>query len=283
MPGINRTGLPQTTDYYLGRGSLHAGVIDATTGKPAHFRHLGNALAFSLNSEIETLEHHNSRSEIKAVDREIVLSQKIGITLILDEATNFENLAFFLSGSATKDTANAARVTVTDQLAHADAAKGFSYELVNSTGVRLYDINPGSLVVRSGGASPGTTLLVENTDYTVDAKWGTIFLLTTGVTHSDGENLWFTYTSAGTEKLVDVVDMLTTSKRSIFLRFKSINAANDDKQMLVDLHSVTLKADGDLNLIGEEYAEITLTGVAEKNELGYPLAPVGRIYSHTDA
>ena len=282
MPGINRTGLPQTTDYFLGRGSLHAGVIDSVTGKPAHFRHLGNVVSFTLNSEIETLEHQNSRSEVKAVDREIILSQKIGVSMVLDEATNFENLALFFSGTATKDTTNAARVTVTNQLAHADAAKGYSYELVNSTGVRLYDINPGSLVVRSGGVSPGTTLLVEGTDYTVDVRWGTIFLLTTGA-HVDGDNLWFTYTSAGTEKLVDVVDMLTTSKQSVFLRFKAINAANNDKQMLVDLHSVTLKAEGDFSMIGEEYAEMTLTGVAEKNELGYPTAPVGRIYSHTDA
>lgn len=282
MPGINRTGLPNSADTNLGRGAVFFATLDTTTGKPAHFRHLGNCIAFAVSSELETLQHFSSRSGIKKVDREVVLSQKLNLSITLDEATNFENLSLWFSGSATKDTSNAARTTVTNKLIHADAIKGRSYELVNASNARLYDINAGSLVVRSGGASPGTTLLAQGTDYTVDSIWGTIFLPSTSA-HVDGDNLWFTYTAAATEQLVDVVDMLTTSKVSGFLRFKSINAANSDKQMLVDFHSVSLKAEGDLNLIGEEFTELVLTGVAEANETGYPTAPVGRIYYHTDA
>ena len=98
MPGVNLTGLPTTTDLFLGRGSVELGVLDTTTGKPTSFRHVGNATAFTLNVESEKLEHQSSRSGVRAIDREIVLSQKIGISLTLDEATNFDNLALFLSG-----------------------------------------------------------------------------------------------------------------------------------------------------------------------------------------
>lgn len=286
MPGVNRTGKPTTSDLWLGRGSLHIAPLDATTGKPLGFRHLGNLVALTVSAETETLEHFSSRSGIKVADREILLSQKLNISVTLDETANFENLALYLSGQASKDNTNRAATggNITDRLITADAFKGLSYELSDSSGARLYDIVPGNLTLKSHATTLGSAVaLTLGTDYEIDERWGTIFLLSTGSTHVDGNSLWFSYTSAGTEKTVDIVNMLTTSSITGFLRFKGINPANSDKQMLIDWHSVVLKADGELGLIGEEFAELSLSGVAGKNELGYPTAPVGRIYYHGDA
>lgn len=287
MPGINRTGKPNTSDYWLGRGSLHLGSINPTTGKPIGFRHLGNLVGLSMGLESDTLEHVNSRSGIRQVDREISLSQKVNISITLDETSNFDNLALFMAGAAVKDAdktvgGNAARTdSATDVLLTTDAFKGLSYELVSAAGLRFYDLK-NAVTVKSGASSAANTLVL-GTDYEVDAKWGTIHLLSTSSTFVDGHSLYFSYTSAGTESTLDLVNMLTQSKISGFLRFKGINPANSDKQMLIDLHSVSLKADGEINWIGEDIAELTLTGVAEKNELGYPLSPVGRIYYHAGA
>lgn len=287
MPGINRTGKPNSSDYWLGKGSVHLATIDTTTGRPIGFRHLGNSVGLSTGLESDVLEHFNSRSGIKVVDREIPLSQKVNISLTLDEIANFQNLELFLAGTAVKDAAktaggNAAKTdSVTDELLTLAAYKGLSYDMVTAAGLRFYDLK-GTLVVKSGASSAANTLLL-GTDYEVDAKWGTIFLLSTSSTFVDGHRLYFSYTSAGTEATVDLVNMLTKSKISAFLRFKGINPAASDKQMLIDFHSVSLKADGDLSWIGEEFSEMTLTGVAEKNELGYPSSPVGRIYYHTGA
>mgnify|MGYP003556750194 FL=1 len=77
--------------------------------------------------------------------------------------------------------------------------------------------------------------------------------------------------------------MQTITQPSYFLRFKGINPANNDRKFLLDLHSVSLAADGDFNWLGEEFAEMTLTGVAGRNELGYPSSPVGNIYIHGDS
>lgn len=284
MPGVNLTGLPQSSDIVLGRGALFFALLDSTTRKPLGFRHLGNATAFALNVESETLEHFSSRAGVKTIDREIVLSQKCGVTLTLDEI-NFQNVALFLSGTATAGAANAARsASVTDRLITADAYKSFSYELTNASGDRLYDLGTTGLTVKSHASTLGSaSTLVENTDYTVDRKWGTIHLLSTGSTHAEGNSLWFSYTSAGTEQLIDQVDLMTQTSISGFLRFKLINAANSDKQQLLDLHSVTLKADGEMPLISDEFTTLTLTGSAERNETGYPTSPVGRFYTHADA
>jgi hypothetical protein len=75
MPGVNTTGKPQTTDIRLGRGALHFAALDPTTRKPLGFRHLGNCIALTLNVESETLEHFSSRTGVRSVDKEIILSQ----------------------------------------------------------------------------------------------------------------------------------------------------------------------------------------------------------------
>jgi hypothetical protein len=285
MPGINTTGKPQTSDILLGRGSIKLALLDSG-GKPLGFRHIGNCKVFSLGLEKETLEHKSSRSGVATIDREIPLSQKINVTVTFDEILNFQNLATFLSGSATQSVTNrAATGTITDAVLAPVAAtttKGMTYELRDSTGARLYDINPGSLTVKGGATLGGASTLTGAANVEVDAAFGTVFIPATS-SFTNGHGLWFSYTSAGTEKAVDMVDMMTVSKQSYFLRFEGINAASNDKKFLVDLHSVSLTADGDLALLGDEFAEATVTGVAERNETGFPTSPVGRIIIHGDS
>lgn len=286
MPGINTTGRPQTSDILLGRGAIKVAAIDAATGKPKGFRHYGNVKAFSLGLEKETLEHRSSRSGVATIDREIPLSQKINVSITFDEILNFQNLADFLSGTAAAGVTNrAATGNITDAVlapVSAETVKGLTYELRDASGARLYDINPGSLTVKSGATLGGAGALTGALNLEVDARFGTVFI-PSGSTFTNGHGLWFSYTSAGTEKAIDQVTMLTTAKTSYFVRFEGINAANNDKRFLVDLHSVSLTADGELGFISDEFGEATLTGVAERNELGYPTAPVGRLYIHGDS
>ena len=286
MPGVNQTGKPSTNDLYLGRGSVELATIGAD-GKPYAFRQVGNATAFSLNVESEKLEHQSSRSGVRAIDREIVLSQKVGVTLTMDEATNFDNLALFLSGTAAAAQTNpASGASLSDLEIVASAELGRSYNIVDANGDQLMDLASSGasfeLVAGTTTAGSGTTL-VEGTDYELDLVWGTFFLLSTATNALAGDKIWVTYTGQGSEKSLDTVNLLTQSKQSAFLRFKGINPANSDRQILVDLHSVSLSADGELPLIGEEFAELSLTGVAERNETGFPNEPVGKIYYHTDA
>lgn len=286
MPGINTTGKPSVSDILLGRGSLKVAQIDASTGKPKGFRHYGNVKNLSLEVTKETLEHRSSRSGVASIDREIPLSQKINVSVTFDEVLNFQNLADFLAGTAEASVVNrAATGNVTDAplaAVSAETVKGLTYELRDSTGARLYDVNPGSLSFKSGATLGGAGALTGASNIEVDARFGTVFIPSTS-TFTNGHGLWFSYTSAGTEKATDQVNLLTTAKKSYFLRFEGINAANNDKRFLLDLHSVSLSADGQLGLIGDEFAEGTLTGVAERNELGYATAPVGRFIIHGDS
>lgn len=288
MQGVNTSGRPDPANIWLGRGKILLGLLNPTTGKPYDMRHVGNCKSLTLSVETETLEHQNSRSGIKVIDREIVLSQKFNVSMILDELS-FDNLAIFFSGEAAAANANpAATASDTDVQIATDAIKGRWYEVRQADGDRLLDLKTGAIVVKSG-AGAATNTLVLGTDYEIDLKWGRIFLRPESSTFVNGHELYYSYTGgtsgSGTsfERTIDTVDIATQSKQSLFLSYIGINPANDDQEVMLDLHSVSLRADGDLSLIGDEFSELTLTGVAEKNEMGYASAPVGKAYYHAGA
>ena len=286
MPGINRSGRPTPLNHYLGRGAVELALIDDITGKPRDFRQVGNATAFSLNVESEKLDHRNSRSGVRTVDREIILEQKVGVTLTMDEATDFDNVALFLSGEAEGSVANPALGLTATGLAvevTSGLKKGRSYNLVDADGNRLMDVR-GTIVIKTGtiAGGYGSSTTLSALQYEIDRVWGTVFF-PEGSTATAGHGVWLDYTTSTDEAPIDQVTMLTKTKQSAFLRFKAINPANSDVKLLVELHSVSLSADGDFSLIGEEFTELTLTGVAERNEVGFPDAPTGRIYYHANA
>lgn len=283
MPGVNTSGQPSTENLYLGRGAIELGSINLTTGKGYDFRQIGNANAFALNVEVEKLEHRSSRSGVRSIDREIILEMKVGVSITLDEVMDFDNLALFLSGDAEKDVTNPATSSVSQVLQVIAGKKARSFQMIDANGAHLMD-TVGTVVVKTGayGGGYGSASTLSAGDYVIDRTWGTIFIKETA-TYTDGHAIWLDYTTTSGESAIDEVTLLTKTEHSAYLRFKGINPANSDRKVLVDLHSVSLSANGDLNFIGEEFGELSLTGVAERNETGYPNAPVGRIYFHDNA
>lgn len=281
MPGINTTGQPNPSDYNLGRGAVYFASIDATTGLPLAYRHLGNAPAFTVTVEPELLEHQSSRSGLKVTDLEIVVSQKTTVSVTLDEATNFENLAFFFSGSALNDQTNAATTTVSGAEIAASGQRARWYDLRNSSGTRLYDVNAAILQISYGASAPGTTL--ATTDYTVDAAMGRIFILETAAAALVGQKLFVTYNTAGTEKPIDMVYGLTASTIKGALKFVSTNPNDSGKKVEYQFHEVSIRPEGDLALIGDEFTQITLTGTANKNTKLPAASQVVTITTHADA
>ena len=274
MPGLNTTGKPNTDDYYLGRGCLFAAELDAN-GHPKGYRDLGNATEFNLTVESETLEHQSSRRGLRVTDKEVVTSQKVTATFALDEL-NFQNLAEFFSGE-TDAFNNAAAVagvtpvggtgnlTVFEQGQHYDL-----YGLVgglpaaDSHSNRIYDIGAVTIVPEGGGAA-----FVLGTDYEIDATWGTIFIVPGGGMAGSVNGVNYEVTIAANpsaDPSVDEVKALTQTSRTVALKFISENPADNDRQAEVQLHQVNLKAEGDLNMIGEEFSTMNFTGVAEANE-----------------
>lgn len=274
MPGLNLTGLPNTNDYNLGRGIVFFGVIDAITGLPVNYRDLGNAPEFNVSIESETLEHQSSRLGLKSTDKEVVISQKMSLSLTLDEI-NFQNLAQLFSGVTATHTnpAIAGFAEILDFVAAANVVLGRWYDLKDSTGERVYDIQQTADVLLENGSAGNPGVLVDGTDYTLDLKMGRFFLLTTATNIVNGEEIDFTLTANASAVNLDEVQALTTTSVVGGLKFISENPASNDHQTEYMFHQVSLKAEGDFSLIGDEFTQMQFTAVAEKNALADATSP----------
>lgn len=274
MPGLNLTGTPNTNDYNLGRGVVYFGVLDTTTGLPVNYRDLGNAPEFNISIESETLEHQSSREGLKTTDKEVVISQKMSLALTLDEI-NFQNLAALFSGNTATHTnpAIAGFSIITDFVPAADVVLGRWYDLKDSTGERVYDVQQTADVILANGSVGNPGALVDGTDYTLDLLNGRFFLLTTATAIVDGEEIDFTLTANASAVSQDEVQSLTTTSVIGALKFISENPASNDHQTEYQFHQISLKAEGDFSLIGDEYTTMNFTAVAEKNETADAASP----------
>lgn len=261
MAGLNTTGQPSTIDYNLGRGAVYFGTNAPVTGLALAYRHLGNAPEFNINLEVETLEHQASLAGLKTTDKEVTVSQTLGLSLSLDEI-NFQNLAIFMAGSNPAHT----NILSVSNLEYFAINVGRWFDIYDTTtGNRVYDItDAGDVdVSRSSGSSSLTLTIV--TDYLLDLKMGRVFINTTGAM-VDGDDFIISYTSSGSPiATIDTVEALTTTTVAGSLKFISQNPTDADHESEFQFHSVSLKAEGDFSLIGDDFTVMQLTGKAEKN------------------
>jgi hypothetical protein len=242
MPGINTTGTPNTEDYNLGRGIVYFSTLNAS-------------------------EHLSSREGLKTVDKEVVVSQKMTLSLTLDEI-NFQNLALLFSGeTATLTNPSIAGFAKYEMITAASGGVelGRWYDIVDASGIRCYDIQvTGELILNNGDDE---VLLVEGTDYEEDLVMGRVFLLTTATKISAAEALDVTVTANAAAVNVDEVRSLTTTAVIGALKFIAENPASSDTKTEYQFHKVSLKAEGDYTTIGDEFTQMQFTAVAEKNEV----------------
>ena len=277
MPGLNTTGLANTSDYNLGRGKVYFAELDAN-GIPKSYRFMGNAPEFNISMETETLEHQSSTGGLKVTDKEVVISQKVNLSLTLDEI-NFQNMALFFSGSTGSHDNTAAQSAITGLGNLVVDTAGRWYDLYqtasgvptsDSSGDRLYDV--GTVTI--------DTLTVGD-DFEVDSKMGRVFIksnVTPGTFDVD------VAADAQADSSVDEVRGLTQTSVQGALKFISENPAAGDAQTEYQFHQVSLKSEGDFGLISDEYTQMGLTAVAEANEsAGGSTSPTLTIRTHAGA
>ena len=114
--------------------------------------------------------------------------------------------------------------------------------------------------------------LALNTDFTVDVKLGSLQLLDTALVRTviitDSEPILCVLSATGGVAKVDQVKALTNSTKVVAIRFELENPADGDHELEFYWPKVTLAPDGDMSLIGEEFAQLGFTGVAEQGDVG---------------
>lgn len=286
--GLNATGLPNTGDYNLGRGTVYVATLSSGIPDVNGWRDLGNCPEFNVSVETETLEHQSSRAGLATIDKEVVTSQKVNLSFQLDEL-NFQNMALFLSGAAASEPdVNPAVAGVTNIVITSAVVLGRWYDLhqlANRLGTRIMDIDSANLSLRGDpdASGAGPTALVEDTDYTVDEKNGRVFFLTTATNIADGDDVDFTLAADAGALNYDEVRGLTQTNVTVAVKFISENPANNDEETEYQFHQVNLKPEGDFPLIGDDWTTMGFQGVAEQNLLADANSPYVTIRRHANS
>jgi len=275
MSGINTAGTPQTGDYVIGRGIAYFAPL--SSGLPGPYRDLGNSPEFNITVDTETLKHITSRQGLAVTDKEVTISQDVTVNFQLDE-NSFDNLATFFAGTAAATAlVNPTIAGVAATVVTTSAVLGRWYDLVSAApptlGVRCYDIETANLTLTEDpGGVP--VVMVEGTDYTLDLEMGRVFLLSTAVNIVAGGTFDFVLAAdAGAKPNIDEVKALTQTTVLGALKIITENPANNDAKVEWQFHQVTLKATGDLALIGNEFATMGITATAERNTTADPDSP----------
>lgn len=279
MPGQNNTGKPNTADYVLGRGRIYFAEY-AADGKAYDFLDLGNAPEFVVTPESETIDHKTSRTGLRVVDVQALLSQKMNFRFTVDEF-NHDNLVAFFLGEKQVAPVNLAKTTGFTEypIVPINSVKGGRwYCICNASGGRAFGVASSKLVLK-GGVS-GTTVLTQGVDYELDSTHGRFFTIPTSVnilgTISGAKPILGALTADALVKDIDQVFMLTKLAKKGALNFILVNGVTGEEE-LYRFEQVQLKPDGDLAYIGDDFATMGFTGVIEANPTNNATSPYGTI------
>lgn len=230
----------------LGRGKLYFDKFTPGTKTLTGERYIGNTPEFNLNSESETLDHFNSDEGVRVKDDSVLLQLDRGGSFITDVISP-ANMALFLLGNATvlAQASGAAIATNKDGVTQ-DTYYQLGQSTSNPTGDR--DV---SVVVVKDDTTPTATTFVVNTDYTVDAVRGRIYIVPGG-NIDDGTNLRITHTRAAKSRNRIVTAASATIEGA--LRFIAANPKGDNIDFYMPY--VQLAPNGDFALKGDEWQQL---------------------------
>lgn len=240
----------------LGRGKIYFDRFDANGARTGEL-FLGNCPTFEITPTSEDIKKYSSADKSADLIASDVLRTTLAIRIVGDEFSK-ENLAMALFG----DTATLAQTgsTVTAEEI-ASVLQGRYYALAN---------RQVSLVTMTG--TGGTPTYVENDDYKVDAVTGRIYIVEGGAI-TDGTDIEVDYTY-GTIDLPTVRGMNQTSVKG-YIRFIADPARGPKYEC--EIWRASIRADGAIGFISDEYASFTLAGDIESDASNHPNEPHYRL------
>lgn len=222
--------------YFSGQGKLKIAALIA--GVPQAFRWVGNVPDFAPKFDTTKKEHKESYTGQRLLDKTLTTENKSSFSASLEDWSK-ENLALAVRGAVQESDTD----PVVDEVAPSGLVAGSIWAL---KGQKVT-----ALTVEDSTGSPLT--LVLDTDYTLDADYGTIVIL-------DPTGFVQPFKASYTPGAVDIVPFFTEGITEVALRFEGVNTADGNKKVLVELYKVALDPTKELGLITDDYGKFTLEG-----------------------
>lgn len=227
-----------TSYYYSGQGQVVIGERDPS-GKMVNAYAVGNCTALEIQVAVEKIEHKESMSGQRSVDKVLITSKTASFNITM-ESLDLRNLQLAFWGKVVGKQGG----TVT---AEKHPAKPGAIVTLDNVGV-------GSVVVTLDG---GTPTPVPDTEYTVDDEFGTIQI------HADSTTVPATngvisvaYKFAPSDTLHALTEETQPER---FVRFEGLNTL-DGSRVLVEIPRAAFEPLQSLPLINEDFANVQMTG-----------------------
>lgn len=248
------TYTPSASNVMLGRGALYFDRRTTTDNKVGSF-HLGNCDQFGINVTTEKLTLSDYTQQSTSPYKEVVSSTEVALTI-----SGFE---------FSKDTMALATMGAIDATyaQNNTAVTGEVLAAATVTGLKGRFFWTQYRNISSVALKQGATTHVLNTDYQIiDATRGIIKILTTGAV-ADGTALTIDYAKATiTAGAIDRIFGGTAAAIEGTLRFVSNNTTGPNWDCTV--HNASLRPNGDIAFISEEFNKFTLEGTAQSDASG---------------
>lgn len=243
----------------LGKGKVFFDRFDASGAKTG-YRFLGDVSKLSIRPTDEIKKHYSSAEASAPLLASAVTRRELALNLTMHEFIR-ENLALALMGTELAFTQTSGTVT-------AESLGAVKKDRTYRTVAR----NISAVTVKKGA-----TTLVAGTDYILEnATTGAIYIVPTSATVVDGDTLTVDYTRAAIAApgLEQVAIGLSTNVLGalLFIGDPSAGPAYD-----VELWRVRVSADSELDLIGEDYGAVSLTGEILTDSALHPASPLGLV------
>lgn len=225
--------------YFSGQGKLF--VAELTNGLPGPFRWVGNVPDFKPAFENSKLEHKESYSGQRLLDKTITTEVKAKVSATLEEWSP-ENLAL------------AVRATSAAVAAGNVVGEVLPSGLIAGDVVALKKQKVSAVVVKDSAGSPAT--LVVDVDYKIlDADFGTIEIIDpTGFV----QPFKVDYANA----LTNSTAFFSAGATEVAIRFEGVNTADNNKKVLAEIYKVALDPTKELGLITNDLGQFVLEGNA---------------------
>lgn len=222
----------RTESYSYGQGAVYL-AERLPNGQAGAFRWVGDVSELSVSLSVEEFTHKESYSGQRQEVKKIITGKSGEVSIKFHEMSK-ENLSLMLLGEASAIKAG----KVEQEALPENIQVGDRIALVhqNVSDVKIAELK-------------------ENTDFVVDAVFGTIEFLK----EQKSKKLTVAYSYGD----VDVIALLTTNPKDLFLRFEGINLAETNEWSLVELYKINFNPTEALNLINNENALDALSAKAK--------------------
>lgn len=206
-----------------------------TNGYPKGLDDIGNVPEFTIQTEVDQVDHYESRTGLRAKDAILYTQSGAMLSLTMDDFAN-KNLARILAGAV-----------------NTQSGSSVTGEIFSSTGVvagqylktAYPDIS--SVTIKDSAGTPAT--LSINTHYIIaDAKRGIIYIVNVG---SFTQPFTIDYTYASSTRVDALVDL--TKEYTVALQ--GIDTAQANAKCTVTIHKVKIRPGTELPLINNEFGQ----------------------------